>query len=82
MWSPIATMKTEQRVPIQLSDYQVPPFLISTVNLDISIYADGAVVKSKLECVRNPAGDAGLPLVLDGQELETLSYRLLASRMI
>ncbi len=76
MWSPIATMKTEQRVPIQLSDYQVPPFLISTVNLDISIYADGAVVKSKLECVRNPAGDAGLPLVLDGQELETLSLHL------
>ena len=69
-------MKTEQRVPIQLSDYQVPPFLISTVYLDISIFADGAVVKSKLECVRNSASGAGLPLVLDGQELETLSLHL------
>lgn len=76
MRSPIATMKTEQRVPIQLSDYQVPPFLISTVYLDISIFVDGAVVKSTLQCARNPASVAGLPLVLDGQELETLSLHL------
>lgn len=68
---------------IQLADYTPPAFLIETVHLDIDIRSDGTVVKSRLVCRRNPADSGVADLLLDGEELETLSVavdgRLLAA---
>jgi aminopeptidase N len=71
-----ADTPTTKDAAIHLADYQAPPFLIDTVHLDIDIRHDGAVVKSRLSCRRNPAGANATDLVLDGDELETLSVAL------
>ncbi|MGR9089451.1 MAG: aminopeptidase N, partial [Gammaproteobacteria bacterium] len=56
-----------------LKDYAPPPYLIHTVELDIDIMPDDAIVTAILTVARNPAaGDANAPLVLDGGELELL----------
>lgn len=61
---------------IQLADYTPPAFLIETVHLDIDIRSDGTVVKSRLVCRRNPADPSAADLLLDGEELETLSVSI------
>ncbi len=62
---------------IFLKDYTPPPFLVDTVDLDIAFFPDGALVGARLALRRNPAaGDARAPLVLDGDELETLSVAI------
>ncbi len=54
-----------------LKDYAPPPYLIHTVELDIDIMPDDAIVTAMLTVARNPeAGDARAPLVLDGQRDE------------
>ncbi|QEL66432.1 aminopeptidase N [Oryzomicrobium terrae] len=68
-------MRSETPAPILLADYTPPAYLIDTVHLDVDLRADGTVVTATLACVRN-AGTAAAatnpPLVLDGEELETL----------
>ncbi len=60
-----------------LKDYTPPPFLISDVQLDVHIDAEGVGVEARLTVRRNPKfADPRAPLVLDGDELELQWVRL------
>lgn len=62
---------------VYLKDYSPPPFLISSIDLDVDIREDHALVRATLALARNPkAADANSPLVLDGEELELVSVAL------
>jgi len=62
---------------IYLKDYTPPAYLIDQVELDIEIHAGATTVSATLNCRRNPAvASLSQPLVLDGDELETLSVAL------
>jgi aminopeptidase N len=86
--------KTSPAPTIRLEDYAPPPWLIETVRLDVDIRAGESFVSATLECARNAAVPGSSPLVLDGEELETLSvsldgrllapgdYRLDATRLV
>ncbi|MCE3250202.1 MAG: aminopeptidase, partial [Geminicoccaceae bacterium] len=50
--------------PICLSDYRPPDWLVDRVELDFRLGEDGSEVAARLELRRNPAADAGAPLVL------------------
>ncbi|HLO63568.1 MAG TPA: aminopeptidase N [Azonexus sp.] len=65
-------MKTDTPQTVYLKDYTPPAYLIDTVALDFDIRADGTTVSSTLTVRRNPAA-APQALVLDGEELTTLS---------
>src|SRR3989442_13739820 len=65
-------MREPQTKAIHLKDYAPPAFRVDTVDLDVDIRNDDAVVRAKLEIRRNSAG----PLVLDGDELELVSVAL------
>ncbi|MGE5476901.1 MAG: M1 family aminopeptidase, partial [Bacteroidales bacterium] len=56
---------------IRRSDYAPPAFLVERVELDFAIGDRLVEVTARLSLRRNPAAAAGLPLVLDGQELDT-----------
>ena len=52
---------------IHLKDYTPPAFVIATVDLDVDIRDDHALVKAKLAMSRNPKSkDRRAPLVLTG----------------
>jgi aminopeptidase N len=59
-------MKEAQPRAIHLKDYAPPAFRIDSVDLDVDIRDDHALVRAKLEIRRQGPG----PLVLDGDELE------------
>ncbi|MGA9961728.1 MAG: aminopeptidase N, partial [Azonexus sp.] len=65
-------MKTDTPQTVYLKDYAPPAFLIDTADLDFNIGGAGTTVSATLAMRRNPAV-AAQPLVLDGEELETLS---------
>ncbi|HEX9397945.1 MAG TPA: aminopeptidase N [Burkholderiales bacterium] len=65
-------MREAQAKEIRLQDYAPPAFRVDTVELDVDIREDHAVVRAKLAMRRNAAG----PLVLDGDELELVSISL------
>ena len=65
-------MNRETPPTIYLKDYTPPPWWIDTVDLDFVIAAGATTVSARLALRRNPAV-AAQPLVLDGEELETLS---------
>jgi aminopeptidase N len=65
-------MREPQPRAIHLKDYAPPAFRVETVELDVDIREDHALVRAKLEIRRNRAG----PLVLDGDELELVSISL------
>src|SRR5918999_1513373 len=65
-------MREPQPKAIHLKDYSPPAFRVDTVDLDVDIRDDHALVRSKLEIRRNSSG----PLVLDGDELELVSVTL------
>src|SRR3954465_6775111 len=62
-------MREPQPKTIHLKDYSPPAFRVETVELDIDMRDDHALVRAKLELRRNAPG----PLVLDGDELELVS---------
>ena len=64
-------MKTDTPQTIHLKDYTPPAFWIDTVDLDFVIATGGTLVTATLSMRRNP-DHAGQPLVLDGEDLETL----------
>ncbi|MBS1228724.1 MAG: aminopeptidase [Proteobacteria bacterium] len=68
---------------VHLADYAQPSWLINTVDLDVDIRSDSTLLTARLACMRNRAVAGDQPLVLDGEELETLSVaidgRLLAA---
>jgi len=66
-------MKEAHPRAIHLKDYAPPPYRVDSVDLDVDIREDHALVRAKLAIRRN-AG-AG-PLVLDGDELELVSVAL------
>ena len=57
---------------INLKDYTKPSFDVETVHLDIKLFEDYAQVDSKLEMVRQTAGD----IVLFGESLELLTIMM------
>ena len=60
---------------IHLKDYTPPAYLIDQVELDLDIHPGATTVSATLKCRRNPLA-ASQALVLDGNELETLSIAL------
>src|SRR4051812_27852465 len=62
-------MREPQTKPIHLKDYAPPAFRVETVELDVDIGEDHAVVRARLAITRSGEG----PLVLDGDELELVS---------
>jgi len=70
-------MREPQPKSIQLKDYAPPPFLIDSIDLDVDIRDDHALVKAVLAVRRNPLGDKTVSsLALDGDELELVSVSL------
>jgi aminopeptidase N len=65
-------MREAQPNAIQLKDYTPPAFSVDTVELDVDIRDNHALVRAKLAIRRNAPG----PLVLDGDELELVSVLL------
>ncbi len=65
-------MNTDTPQTVYLRDYTPPAFLVDTVDLDFVIEAGATTVSAALALRRNPARPPQ-PLVLDGEELETLS---------
>src|SRR3954471_13033526 len=62
-------MREPHTKAIHLEDYAPPAFRVETVELDVDIREDHAVVKAKLAVTRSGEG----ALVLDGEELELVS---------
>jgi aminopeptidase N len=62
-------MREPQTKAIHLKDYAPPSFRVETVELDVDIREDHALVTAKLAVARSGEG----PLVLDGDELELVS---------
>ncbi len=65
-------MREPQPKTIYLKDYTPPAFRVETIDLDVDIREDHALVRAKLDLRRNAPG----PLVLDGDELELVSLSL------
>ena len=62
-------MRTELPPVIRLEDYRPPDYLVGRVALDIRLDPTRTRVTAELELRPNPAGRAGVPLQLDGDEL-------------
>jgi aminopeptidase N len=70
-------MLTSTPKTILLKDYSPPAFLVSSIDLDVDLRDDHALVKAKLAVTRNPeSADPKAPLKLDGDELELVSVAL------
>ncbi|MBI3374666.1 MAG: aminopeptidase N [Betaproteobacteria bacterium] len=70
-------MRDAQPNAIYLKDYAPPEFLVETVELDVDLREDHAVVTARLVIERNPASvHPDAPLALDGDELELVSVSL------
>jgi aminopeptidase N len=62
---------------VHLKNYAPPPFLISTINLDVDLEDDFARMTAALAIRRNPeSADSHAPLILDSDELELESVAL------
>ncbi|MEM7411518.1 MAG: aminopeptidase N [Myxococcota bacterium] len=70
-------MSGEKPQTVYRLDYRPPDYRIEHVALDFDLHEDEAVVSAKLQVVRAPVelGDVP-PLVLHGEELETLSVAI------
>ena len=62
-------MRTETPPIIRLTDYRFPDFLIDHVDLEFHLHPEKTRVVSRLAMRRNPLGQPGVPLVLDGDDL-------------
>jgi aminopeptidase N len=69
-------MRTEQAVPVRLSDYRAPDWLVKTVELDVSLDPANTIVRAKLALEPNPQAAAPAPLVLDGDELQLRAIKV------
>src|SRR5262245_16870982 len=69
-------MKEAQPRAIHLKDYAPPPFKVDSIDLDVDIREDHALVRGRLEIRRNQSGSSSAPLVLDGDELELVAVTL------
>ncbi|MFK8252201.1 aminopeptidase N [Ancylobacter terrae] len=62
--------------PIRLGDYRPPNWLVDTVSLDVRLHPTATRVIARLALRPNPAGVAGAPLMLDGDELDLVRVAL------
>jgi aminopeptidase N len=69
-------MRTETPITIRLEDYRPSDYLIGTVALAVSLHPTATRVRAELSLRPNPAGCAGAPLVLDGDDLTLVSLAL------
>jgi len=70
-------MREAQPKTIHLRDYTSPAFFVDTIDLDVDIRDDHALVGARLAVRRNPASaERAAPLVLDGDELELVSVAI------
>jgi len=69
-------MRTKTAATIRLADYAVPDILITHVDLDFSLAPEATEVTAQFSMQRNPAGRAGAPLVLDGDEVTLLALSM------
>ena len=70
-------MREPQPRTIHLEDYTQPAFLIDSIELDIDLRPEDALVKARQSLRRNArAADPRAPLALDGEELELVSVAL------
>ena len=70
-------MKNSAPQTIQLKDYLVPDFIVSTVDLDFDLFEEEVIVSSKIQMERNPKSVAqNAALVLDGDKLELRSVKI------
>jgi len=60
----------------RLADYRPPAFLVDTIDLTFELDEADTLVSSRLAVRRNPAGDPGAPLRLDGEALDLVSLTL------
>ncbi|MEQ9350042.1 MAG: hypothetical protein RII27_05850, partial [Alphaproteobacteria bacterium] len=63
-----------------MADYTPPPFVVDEVAMDMDLDPDDTRVKARL-AVRRGAGAAGLPLRLDGENMELLSIAIDGARL-
>src|SRR5919199_1664904 len=69
-------MRSEAPRPVRLEDYRPFDYLVDTVELDVSLAPEATRVTAELRLRANPAGTAGAPLVLDGEDLALESLAL------
>lgn len=67
-------MRTDTPQPIRLSDYRPPAFLVDEIHLDFDLKPSATRVKARLSLRRN--GEAGAPLVLNGEKLKPISIAI------
>ncbi|MCJ2054301.1 aminopeptidase N [Methylobacterium sp. J-070] len=69
-------MRTETPPLIRLEEYRPSDYLIDRVDLDIRLDPHATRIDATLALRPNPAGEAGAPLNLDGDELRLVSVAL------
>jgi aminopeptidase N len=69
-------MRTEQSLPVRLSDYRPPDWLIETVALDVRLDRSATRVRATLAVKPNPKAAAPAPLVLDGDGISLAALKL------
>jgi aminopeptidase N len=69
-------MRTETPPTVRLEDYRPSDHLIDRVELDVRLDPHDTRVSATLALRPNPAGRAGAPLVLDGDDLTLLGLEL------
>jgi len=62
-------MRTDTARPVRLADYRVPDYLIDKVDLVVRLDRHETLVRARLAMHPNPKGNAGAPLLLDGDGL-------------
>jgi aminopeptidase N len=69
-------MRTDTPQIVRLEDYRPSDFLIDRVDLDIRLHPTETRITATLAMRPNPQGQAGAPLVLDGDELQLVALAL------
>ena len=69
-------MRTETPPLIRLEEYRPSDYLIDRVDLDIRLDPHATRIDATLALYPNPAGEAGAPLNLDGDDLRLVSIAL------
>ncbi len=69
-------MRHPSTAAIRLADYRPADFAIDSVELDVNLHPTHTRVVARLALRRNPAGDPGAPLALDGDDLTLLGVKL------
>ena len=70
-------MSSDQPEVVSRTDYRVSGFAIDRVDLDFVLGDSETLVSARMEVRREPSSKSGrAPLVLDGEDLETLEVRM------